>query len=152
MSAPPMPAVQVNGLRKSFRAAGAAIEAVSGIDLAVTAGEIFGLLGPNGAGKTTTLRILTTLLPADAGSAVIAGADVFRAPGLVRRRIGYVGQLGGADKEATGRENLLLTARLYGLGADGARRRCAELLEIFDLSALADRPVRSYSGGQRRRL
>jgi ABC-2 type transport system ATP-binding protein len=152
MSAPPVPAVQVTGLRKSFRVKGSVIEAVSGIDLTVPAGEIFGLLGPNGAGKTTTLRILTTLLPADAGTAVIAGADVSRTPGLVRRRIGYVGQLGGADKEATGRENLLLTARLYGLGADGARRRGAELLEIFDLSALADRPVRSYSGGQRRRL
>jgi ABC-2 type transport system ATP-binding protein len=147
-----MPAVQVTGLRKSFRAAGSVIEAVSGIDLAVPAGEIFGLLGPNGAGKTTTLRILTTLLPADAGSAVIAGADVFRTPELVRRRIGYVGQLGGADKEATGRENLLLTARLYGTGAAEARRRCTELLEIFDLSALADRSVRTYSGGQRRRL
>jgi ABC-2 type transport system ATP-binding protein len=79
MSAPPLPAVQVTGLRTSFRVAGATIEAVSGIDLSVSAGEIFGLLGPNGAGKTTTLRILATLLPADAGSALIAGADVFRA-------------------------------------------------------------------------
>src|SRR3984885_1807522 len=152
MSAPPMPAVQVTGLRKSFRVAGATIEAVSGIDLTVPAGEIFGLLGPNGAGKTTTLRILTTLLPADAGSALIAGADVFRAPGLVRKRIGYVGQLGGADKEATGRENLLLAGRLYGLSAADARRRCAELTAVFDLEALAGRAVRTYSGGQRRRL
>jgi len=152
MSAPPMPAVQVTGLRKSFRAAGAAIEAVSGIDLTVTAGEIFGLLGPNGAGKTTTLRILTTLLPADAGTAAVAGADVVRAPGLVRRRIGYVGQLGGADKEATGRENLLLAGRLYGLSAVDARRRCTELCAVFDLEALAGRSVRTYSGGQRRRL
>jgi len=147
-----MPAVQITGLRKSFRVAGATIEAVSGIDLTVPAGEIFGLLGPNGAGKTTTLRIITTLLPADAGSAVIAGADVFRAPGLVRRRIGYVGQLGGADKEGTGRENLLLAGRLYGLSAADARRRCAELTEVFDLDALAGRSVRTYSGGQRRRL
>ena len=152
MSSPPMPAVQVTGLRKSFRVAGATIEAVSGIDLTVPAGEIFGLLGPNGAGKTTTLRILTTLLPADAGSALIAGADVFRTPGLVRRRIGYVGQLGGADKEATGRENLLLAGRLYGLSAADARRRCAELIAVFDLETLADRSVRTYSGGQRRRL
>jgi ABC-2 type transport system ATP-binding protein len=147
-----VPAVQVTGLRKSFRVAGATIEAVSGIDLTVPAGEIFGLLGPNGAGKTTTLRILTTLLPADAGSAFIAGADVFRAPGLVRRRIGYVGQLGGADKEATGRENLLLAGRLYGLSAADARRRCTEIASVFDLEALADRSVRTYSGGQRRRL
>jgi len=152
MSAPPMPAVQVTGLRKSFRAAGAAVEAVSGIDLSVPAGEIFGLLGPNGAGKSTTLRILTTLLRADAGSAVIAGADVFRAPAQVRRRIGYVGQLGGADKEATGNENLLLAGRLYGLSAVDAARRCAELRAVFDLEALAGRPVRTYSGGQRRRL
>jgi ABC-2 type transport system ATP-binding protein len=152
MSSPPLPAVQVSGLRKSFRVAGATIEAVSGIDLTVAAGEIFGLLGPNGAGKTTTLRILTTLLPADAGSALIAGADVFRTPLLVRRRIGYVGQLGGADKEATGRENLLLAGRLYGLSAADARRRCAELTAVFDLEALADRAVRTYSGGQRRRL
>jgi ABC-2 type transport system ATP-binding protein len=147
-----MPAVRVTGLRKSFRAAGKTIEAVSGIDLTVAAGEVFGLLGPNGAGKTTTLRILTTLLPADAGDARVAGEDVRRAPGLVRRRIGYVGQLGGADKEATGRENLLLAGRLYGLSAAAARRRCAELAEVFDLDALADRTVRTYSGGQRRRL
>jgi len=152
MSSPPMPAVRVTGLRKSFRAAGAAVEAVSGIDLTVAAGEIFGLLGPNGAGKTTTLRILTTLLPADAGDAYVAGEDVRRAPGQVRRRIGYVGQLGGADKEATGRENLMLAGRLYGLSAADTRRRCAELTEVFDLDALADRAVRTYSGGQRRRL
>src|SRR3984885_764244 len=117
MSAPPLPAVQVAGLRKSFRVAGATIEAVSGIDLTVPAGEIFGLLGPNGAGKTTTLRILTTLLPADAGSAHVAGANVLTEPAAVRRRIGYVSQLGGADKYATGWENLLLAGRLYGLSA-----------------------------------
>jgi ABC-2 type transport system ATP-binding protein len=152
MSAPPLPAVHVTGLRKSFRVAGAVIEAVNGIDLTVAAGEVFGLLGPNGAGKTTTLRILTTLLPADAGAALVAGADVLRAPAAVRRRIGYVGQLGGADKEGTGRENLMLAGRLYGLSAADARRRCAELVEVFDLSSLADRPVRTYSGGQRRRL
>jgi ABC-2 type transport system ATP-binding protein len=152
MSAPPTPAVQVTGLRKSFRIGGDTIEAVSGIDLTVAAGEIFGLLGPNGAGKTTTLRILTTLLPADAGDARIAGEDVRRAPGRVRRQIGYVGQLGGADKEATGRENLMLAGRLYGLSAAEARRRCAELAEVFGLDTLADRAVRTYSGGQRRRL
>ena len=152
MSAPAMPAVQVAGLHKSFRVAGTVIEAVNGIDLTVAAGEIFGLLGPNGAGKTTTLRILTTLLPAGTGSAFVAGADVLRAPRLVRQRIGYVGQLGGADKEGTGRENLLLAGRLYGLSAAEAKRRCAELLAVFDLDALADRPVRTYSGGQRRRL
>jgi ABC-2 type transport system ATP-binding protein len=152
MSSPPLPAVQVTGLRKSFRVAGQTVEAVRGIDLTVAAGEIFGLLGPNGAGKTTTLRILTTLLPADAGDARVAGEDVRRAPARVRRLIGYVGQLGGADRDATGRENLMLASRLYGLSASGARQRCAELSEVFDLDALVDRPVRTYSGGQRRRL
>lgn len=125
MSSPPSDAVVLNGLRKSFHAAGKAVEAVRGIDLTVSAGEIFGLLGPNGAGKTTTLRILTTLLHADAGFAFVAGADVRRDPALVRRRIGYVGQLGGADASATGRENLLLAGRLYGLSAVAARSRSA---------------------------
>jgi len=147
-----VPAVQVSGLRKSFHVDGKTIEAVSGIDLTVAAGEVFGLLGPNGAGKTTTLRILTTLLPADAGEAIVAGSDVRRAPARVRRRIGYVGQLGGADKEATGRENLVLAGRLYGLSAADASRRCAEVAEVLDLGALVDRAVRTYSGGQRRRL
>ena len=147
-------AVQVTGLRKTFHVKGAPVAALTGIDLAVAPGEIFGLLGPNGAGKTTTLRILTTLLDADAGEALVAGADVRREPALVRRRIGYVGQLGGADVNATGRENLLLAGRLYGLSAVDASRRCAELLEVFGLGegGLADRSVRTYSGGQRRRL
>jgi len=152
MSSLATPAVQIAGLRKSFRVAGKTVEAVRGIDLTVAAGEIFGLLGPNGAGKTTTLRILTTLLPADSGTAQVAGAEVLRAAAVVRRRIGYVGQLGGADKEATGRENLMLAGRLYGLSAAAARQRCAELTEVFDLGELAGRPVRTYSGGQRRRL
>jgi ABC-2 type transport system ATP-binding protein len=160
MSSPPLPpppapapaAIAISGLRKSFRVGGQTIEAVSGIDLTVAAGEIFGLLGPNGAGKTTTLRILTTLLPADGGSAHVAGADVLAEPAVVRRRIGYVSQLGGADKAATGRENLLLSGRLYGLSAADAARRCDELAEVFDLGQLLTRSVRTYSGGQRRRL
>jgi len=149
---PDSDAIRVTGLRKSFHVKGATVAALTGIDLAVAPGEIFGLLGPNGAGKTTTLRILTTLMPADAGEARVAGADVRRDPALVRRRIGYVGQLGGADANATGRENLLLAARLYGLSAGDANRRCAELLGVFGLAELADRSVRTYSGGQRRRL
>jgi len=145
-------AVRATGLRKTFHVKGAAVAAACGIDLAVAPGEIFGLLGPNGAGKTTTLRILTTLLPADEGEAFVAGADVRRDPARVRRRIGYVGQLGGADVNATGRENLLLAGRLYGLSAADANRRCAELLGVFGLGELAGRAVRTYSGGQRRRL
>ena len=148
---PPV-AIQAHGLRKSFRVKDQAIEAVSGLDLIVAPGQIFGFLGPNGAGKTTTLRILTTLLPADAGEAFVAGADVIRNPQQVRRRIGYVGQLGGADASATGRENLLLQARLYGLSAAAAQERAAELVEVFDLGPFAARTVRTYSGGQRRRL
>jgi ABC-2 type transport system ATP-binding protein len=153
-SPPPSPqaAVAVTGLRKSFTLKGTTVAAVSGIDLTVAEGEIFGLLGPNGAGKTTTLRILTTLLPADDGSAFVAGADVRRSPAQVRRRIGYVGQRGGADASATGRENLTLAGRLFGLSAAATRARCAELLGVFDLGSFADRPVRTYSGGQRRRL
>jgi ABC-2 type transport system ATP-binding protein len=152
MTDTPADAVRVTGLRKNFQVKGKTVAALTGIDLAVAPGEIFGLLGPNGAGKTTTLRILTTLMPADAGEAVVAGADVRRDPALVRRRIGYVGQLGGADVNATGRENLLLAGRLYGLSAGDASRRCGELLGVFDLAELADRSVRTYSGGQRRRL
>jgi ABC-2 type transport system ATP-binding protein len=145
-------AIQAHGLRKSFRVKDKAVDAVSGLDLTVTEAQIFGFLGPNGAGKTTTLRILTTLLPADAGEAFVAGADVMRNPQQVRRRIGYVGQLGGADGSATGLENLLLQARLYGLTAAAAASRARELIDIFDLGAFAGRVVRSYSGGQRRRL
>jgi len=156
MSAPPGAvrdsAVTVSGLRKSFRVKDGTVAAVTGLDLTVAAGEIFGLLGPNGAGKTTTLRILTTLLPADGGEAIVAGADVRREPRVVRKRIGYVGQLGGADANATGRENLLLAGRLYGLSATATRQRATELLTVFDLGALADRAVRTYSGGQKRRL
>src|SRR3984957_4785793 len=145
-------AVAISGLRKSFRVAGETVAAGSGGDLTGGAAERFGLLGPNGAGKTTTLRILTTLLPADAGSARVAGVDVLAEPAVVRRRIGYVSQLGGADKSATGRENLLLAGRLYGLSAADAARRCDELAGVFDLGELITRPVRTSSGGQRRRL
>jgi len=148
----PAHAVRVSGLRKAFRVKDRPVEAVNGIDLTVAAGQIFGFLGPNGAGKTTTLRILTTLLPADAGEAFVAGADVRRSPREVRRRIGYVGQLGGADLSATGRENLLLQGRLYGMTAAQAAGRTGELIEAFDLGAFAGRVARSYSGGQRRRL
>jgi ABC-2 type transport system ATP-binding protein len=145
-------AVRTAGLRKAFRVKDQLVQAVSGIDLTVAAGQIFGFLGPNGAGKTTTLRILTTLLPADAGQAFVAGADVRHSPQQVRRLIGYVGQLGGADLSATGRENLLLQGRLYGMSAGQAAGRADELLGTFDLGALAGRIASTYSGGQRRRL
>jgi ABC-2 type transport system ATP-binding protein len=139
-------------LRKSFRGKRGQIEAVRGVSMTVGRGEIFGFLGPNGAGKTTTLRMLTTLLPIDAGTATVAGIDVARNPGQVRTRIGYVSQLGGADDLATGRENLILQGRLYGGSLAQVRRRADELATLLGLSEFADRRVQTYSGGQRRRL
>jgi len=144
--------VSARALRKSFGAGGGVVEAVRGVDLEVAAGRIFGLLGPNGAGKTTTLRMLTTLLPVDGGEAFVAGVDVRREPRRVRGHIGYVGQLGGTDAAATGRENLVLQGRLYGMSAANARRRAAELIDLLQLDAFADRLAGTYSGGQKRRL
>jgi ABC-2 type transport system ATP-binding protein len=145
-------AVRVTGLRKSFSGRGGRVEALRDVDLSVPAGQIYGFLGPNGAGKTTALRILTTLLRADAGEVVVAGLDVSSHPAAVRRRIGYVGQRGGADIEATGRENLVLQGRLYGMGRHETERRADELIERLDLAAFCRRIARTYSGGQRRRL
>jgi ABC-2 type transport system ATP-binding protein len=145
--------ITAHELRKRFKAGrGKEVEAVRGISLSVARGEIFGFLGPNGAGKTTTLRMLTTLLPIDSGTANVAGLDVGRQPAEVRARIGYVSQPGGADDLATGRENLILQGRLYGGGAEEVRRRAAQLIDLLELSAFADRKVMTYSGGQRRRL
>ncbi len=145
--------IDARELRKRFPGGrGQDIEAVRGVSLRVARGEIVGFLGPNGAGKTTTLRMLTTLLPIDGGSATVAGLDVRRQPGQVRTRIGYVSQLGGADELATGRENLTLQGRLYGGSRADVARRVGEVLERFDLAGFADRRVRTYSGGQRRRL
>jgi ABC-2 type transport system ATP-binding protein len=146
------PAVRVTGLRKTFHSRGRRVEALRGVDLTVAAGQIYGFLGPNGAGKTTALRILTTLLRGDAGEVVVAGLDVSRHPAAVRRRIGYVGQRGGADIEATGRENLVLQGRLYGMGRQETERRADELIELLDLGPFCQRIARTYSGGQRRRL
>jgi ABC-2 type transport system ATP-binding protein len=128
------------------------VEAVRGVSINVARGEIFGFLGPNGAGKTTTLRMLTTLLPIDSGTATVAGFDVARRPQQVRTRIGYVSQLGGADELATGRENLILQGRLYGASRAQVAPRAQALVELLDLAEFADRRVTTYSGGQRRRL
>ena len=144
--------ITTRDLRKSFRTRKGSVEAVRGVSIDVGRGEIFGFLGPNGAGKTTTLRILTTLLPCDSGEAKVAGFDVARQPEQVRRRIGYVSQLGGADEMATGWENLVLQGRLYGEDLDTVRRRAHELAAVLDLTDFADRKVLTYSGGQRRRL
>ncbi len=144
--------ITTRDLRKSFRAPRGAVDAVRGISIDVARGEIFGFLGPNGAGKTTSLRMLTTLLPVDGGTAVVAGYDVATQPDKVRERIGYVSQLGGADDLATGRENLVLQGRLYGDDLATVSARADELMDILDLAEFADRKVKTFSGGQRRRL
>jgi len=144
--------IETSGLRKSFGSGEKTVVAVQGIDLRVESGEIFGFLGPNGAGKTTTLRMLATLLPPSGGTAIVAGCDLLREPQRVRERIGYVSQAGGADRAATGRENLVLQARLYGLDKHTATQKTDALIAAFDLDTFADRLVKTYSGGQRRRL
>jgi len=139
-------------LRKNFRGRKADIEAVKGVSFEVGRGEIFGFLGPNGAGKTTMLRMLTTLMPIDSGTARVAGYDVASEPKQVRQRIGYVSQAGGADDMSTGWENLILQGRLYGGDLESVRTRAKELAVVLDLTEFADRKVMTYSGGQRRRL
>jgi ABC-2 type transport system ATP-binding protein len=144
--------IQTTGLRRTFKGRGGEVEAVAGVDLSVAAGDIFGFLGPNGAGKTTTLRILATLLPPTAGTARVAGFDVARQPREVRTRIGYVAQSGGSYRESTGREELVIQGRLFGMSKAEAGVRAVEILAALDLSDAADRTCRTYSGGMRRRL
>ena len=146
------PMIETKDLRRTFKARKATVEAVRGVDLTVEAGEIFGFLGPNGAGKTTTLRMLATLLKPTGGSATVAGVDLARDPQEVRRRIGYVPQGGSTDPAETGRGELVIQGRLYGLDKAAAVRRATEVLEALELTAAADRPTQTYSGGMRRRL
>jgi ABC-2 type transport system ATP-binding protein len=140
--------IRATGLVKRY----GEVVALDGLDLEVPEGTVLGLLGPNGAGKTTAVRILTTLLEADAGTAEVAGVDVFAEPDRVRERIGLSGQYAAVDEHLTGYENLDMVGRLYRLGRRPSRRRARELLERFDLAEAADRPVKTYSGGMRRRL
>ena len=141
-------AIETHGLRKAF---GSTV-AVAGIDLAVRRGCVYGLLGPNGAGKTTTIRLLTTLLRPDAGSATVLGHDVVAEAAAVRAKVCVTGQFASLDEDLTGLENLVLVARLFGFGWAAARARARELLAAFDLTDAAGRQVRTYSGGMRRRL
>ncbi|MEV6014100.1 ATP-binding cassette domain-containing protein [Streptomyces sp. NPDC051997] len=143
------PAVEARQLIKTYSGD---VTALSGMDITVGQGTVFGLLGPNGAGKSTTVKILTTLARPDSGTATVAGHDVLRHPDRVRRAIGVVAQNSGADPVATGRENLRLQGRLHGLRGADLDRRADELLERFALSEAARRPVKGYSGGMRRRL
>jgi ABC-2 type transport system ATP-binding protein len=141
-------AILAEGLRKSY----GKTKALDGLDLRVEEGTILGLLGPNGAGKTTAVRILSTLLTPDAGTAEVVGLDVVRQAGELRSRIGLTGQYAAVDEYLTGRENLEMVGRLYHLPKKVARRRADELLERFDLVDAASRLAKTYSGGMRRRL
>jgi len=144
--------IEAKGLARTFRTRQGVVEAVRGVDFSVRAGEIVGFLGPNGAGKTTTLRMLTTLLQPTAGTATVAGCDLRADPGGVRRRIGYVAQGGSTDPRCRVREELVLQAQLYRIGASETRRRAEELCGQLDLAGLEERIVETLSGGQRRRL
>ncbi|MGV9317014.1 ATP-binding cassette domain-containing protein [Streptomyces sp. NPDC003691] len=141
-------AVLAEGLEKNY----GPTKALAGFDLAVPQATVCGLLGPNGAGKTTSVRILTTLLKADGGRATVAGFDVAAEPVQVRARIGLTGQASAVDDLLTGRDNLVMFGRLYHLGKRRARERAEELLDSFGLTAAADKPAKTYSGGMRRRL
>ncbi|HEY0239768.1 MAG TPA: ATP-binding cassette domain-containing protein [Friedmanniella sp.] len=141
-------AIEARGLTKRYKD----VVALDGVDLTVPRGTVLGLLGPNGAGKTTTVRVLTTLLRPDAGTARVAGVDVLGDPAGVRSRIGLSGQYAAVDEYLTGYENLEMVGRLYHLGRRRSRERALELLGQFGLEDAANRPAKTYSGGMRRRL
>src|SRR6266498_1000040 len=147
-----MLAITAEGLVKVYRSRKNEVRALDGLDLDVEEGTVLGLLGPNGAGKTTAVRILSTLLRPDAGHATVAGFDIVRQAEQLRRAIGLAGQYAAVDENLTGRENLWLFGRLYGLSAGEATSRAGELLDQFELTDAADRTVKTYSGGMRRRL
>jgi ABC-2 type transport system ATP-binding protein len=141
-------AILVEELRKRY----GAVQALDSVSFGVSAGEVFGLLGPNGAGKSTTVKLLATLTTPDGGRAEVAGHDVVRAADTVRRSIGYVPQSSGVDRDATGRENLMPQGRVQGMGGRPLHTRVEELLELLGIAEAADRVVRGYSGGMKRRL
>ena len=146
------PAVEAEGLVKHYPNRAGVVEAVRGVDLSVDTGEVFGFLGPNGAGKSTTVRMLTTLLSITSGTARVAGIDVARDPDAVRRCIGVALQEAGLDPRQSGRELLVLQGRLFGFSARAAAARAEELLALVELEDAADRRIKSYSGGMKRRL
>jgi ABC-2 type transport system ATP-binding protein len=146
------PMVEARGLARTFRTRTGSVEAVAGVDFEIGAREVVGFLGPNGAGKTTTQRMLATLLAPSSGEATVAGCDLRRDPVGVRRRIGYVAQGGSTNPNALCEEELVLQAQLYGLGAEEAGRRAAEICARLDLGDLGPRQIKTLSGGQKRRL
>jgi ABC-2 type transport system ATP-binding protein len=145
-------AVRTEGLVKHYGGRAGVVEAVRGVDLTVETGEVFGFLGPNGAGKSTTVKMLTTLLSITAGTAQVAGIDVAHDPDAARRRMGVALQEAGLDPRQSGRELLVLQGRLFGLSQAHASRRAAELLALVELEDAADRRIKGYSGGMKRRL
>jgi ABC-2 type transport system ATP-binding protein len=145
-------AVEAERLVKQYRGRSGTVDAVRGVDLRVRVGEVFGFLGPNGAGKSTTVRMLTTLLSITSGTARVAGIDVAASPDATRRRIGVALQEAGLDPRQTGRELLVLQARLFDMSAAQAKTRAEELLELVELVEAGDRRVKGYSGGMKRRL
>ncbi|MEI2731807.1 MAG: ATP-binding cassette domain-containing protein [Dermatophilaceae bacterium] len=147
-----MPIIDAHDLRKTYRSRSREVHALDGLTLAVPQGSVTGLLGPNGAGKTTAVKVLTTLIRPDSGSARVAGFDVLTHPQQVRRIIGSSGQYAAVDENLTGLENLEMVGRLYHLGVRRARQRARELIDMFDLSEAGDRPVKGFSGGMRRRI
>lgn len=147
-----MQAITAEGLTKIYRSRNNEVRALDGLDLTVDEGSILGLLGPNGAGKTTTVRVLATLLRPDSGRAIVAGLDVARQAQQLRSLIGLSGQYAAVDENLTGRENLVMFGRLYQLSSSRASARADELLSEFELEDAAGRPVKTYSGGMRRRL
>lgn len=145
-------AISAVGLKKTFRGKDGDVDAVRGVDLDVAPGEVFGFLGPNGAGKSTTVRMLTTLMTLSAGHAIVGGVNVADDPHGARRKIGVALQEAGLDPRQTGREILVLQSRLFGMSMEEAKVRADELLELVDLVEAADRRVKGYSGGMKRRL
>jgi len=145
-------AVQAEGLVKTYTGRSGTVEAVRGVDLRIETGEVFGFLGPNGAGKSTTVRMLTTLLSITAGTARVAGIDVKKDPDQARRRMGVALQEAGLDPRQTGRELLVLQGRLFGMTTHESARRAEQLLELVELEDAADRRIKGYSGGMKRRL
>ncbi|WP_309070362.1 ATP-binding cassette domain-containing protein [Arthrobacter sp.] len=147
-----MTIIQAEGLKKTYKSKSGPVHALAGLNLSVPQGTVKALLGPNGAGKTTAVKVLTTLIKPDEGSAHIDGIDVVRNPKAARRIIGASGQYAAVDENLTGFENLEMVGRLYHLGAKTARKRAQELIEQFELTEAGNRPVKGFSGGMRRRI